>query len=87
MICEVIIVSPAWAVFRTVYLTRRAGKPTGWTLDNAIQQHIDIYVSQATFREVQRAFPYLVAREFASGGGDVRSPKCEFVRCTDICDG
>ena len=87
MICEVIIVSPSCAVFRTVYLTRRAGKPTGWTLDNAIQQHIDIYVSQATFREVQRAFPYLVAREFASGGGDVRSPKCEFVRCTDLCDG
>ncbi len=26
-----------------------------------------------TFREVQRAFPYLVSKEFASGGGDVRS--------------
>ena len=24
-----------------------------------------------TFREVQRAFPYLVSKEFASGGGDV----------------
>ncbi|KAF8559358.1 hypothetical protein OG21DRAFT_1431426 [Imleria badia] len=43
----------------------------GWTLGSAIQQHIDVYVSEATFREVQRAFPYLVAREFASGGGDV----------------
>ncbi|KAH7915126.1 beta-lactamase-like protein [Hygrophoropsis aurantiaca] len=42
-----------------------------WTLSNAIQPHIDVYVSQATFREVQRAFPYLVAKEFASGGGDV----------------
>jgi hypothetical protein len=29
-------------------------------------------VSQATFAEVERAFPYMVAREFASGGGDVR---------------
>jgi hypothetical protein len=32
-------------------------------------------VSQATFAEVERAFPYMVAREFASGGGDVRGPQ------------
>ncbi|KAG6335629.1 hypothetical protein ID866_3465 [Astraeus odoratus] len=43
----------------------------GWTLGKAIQEHIDVYVSQDTFREVQRAFPYLVSKEFASGGGDV----------------
>ncbi|KAF8058254.1 beta-lactamase-like protein [Lyophyllum atratum] len=43
----------------------------GWTLNNAIQSHIDVYVSQDTFVEVQRSFPYLVAKEFASGGGDV----------------
>ncbi|KAF8898473.1 beta-lactamase-like protein [Infundibulicybe gibba] len=43
----------------------------GWTLQGAIQPHIDVYVSQATFTEVQRSFPYLVAKEFASGGGDV----------------
>jgi len=43
----------------------------GWTLNNAIQSHIDIYLSQETFTEVKRAFPYLVAKEFASGGGDV----------------
>ncbi|KAG5653492.1 hypothetical protein H0H81_012701 [Sphagnurus paluster] len=43
----------------------------GWTLGNAIQSHIDVYVSQETFVEVQRSFPYLVAKEFASGGGDV----------------
>ncbi|KZT06309.1 uncharacterized protein LAESUDRAFT_726141 [Laetiporus sulphureus 93-53] len=43
----------------------------GWTLHGAIQPHIDIYVSMATFKEVQRAFPYLVSKEFASGGGDV----------------
>ncbi|KAF8506870.1 beta-lactamase-like protein [Russula emetica] len=43
----------------------------GWTLRGAIQQFIDVYVSQATFAEVERAFPYMVAREFASGGGDI----------------
>ncbi|KAJ8520566.1 hypothetical protein ONZ45_g2640 [Pleurotus djamor] len=43
----------------------------GWTLNCHIQPHIDVYVSQATFGEVQRSFPYLVMKEFASGGGDV----------------
>lgn len=43
----------------------------GWTLGDAIQTRIDVYVSQSTFFEVQRSFPYLVSREFASGGGDV----------------
>ncbi|KAN0124941.1 Beta-lactamase-like protein [Russula decolorans] len=43
----------------------------GWTLKGSIQQFIDVYVSQATFAEVERAFPYMVAREFASGGGDI----------------
>lgn len=43
----------------------------GWTLGGAIQTHIDVYVSQSTFQEVQRSFPYLVSKEFASGGGDV----------------
>jgi len=43
----------------------------GWTLHNAIQPYIDLYVSMATYKEVQRAFPYLVSKEFASGGGDV----------------
>ncbi|KAI0343996.1 hypothetical protein BDW22DRAFT_1328077 [Trametopsis cervina] len=43
----------------------------GWTLRGAIQPHVDLYVSMHTFREVQRAFPYLVSKEFASGGGDV----------------
>jgi hypothetical protein len=45
--------------------------PSGWTLTGAIQNHIDVYVSQSTFHEVQRSFPYLVSKEFASGGGDV----------------
>ncbi|KAF7306566.1 Lactamase-B domain-containing protein [Mycena indigotica] len=42
-----------------------------WTLDTRIQSHIDIYVSEATFIEIKRAFPYLVSKEFASGGGDI----------------
>lgn len=46
------------------------GLNKGWTLRSAIQDHIDVYVSQDTFTEVQRSFPYLVAKEFASGGGD-----------------
>lgn len=47
---------------------------SAWTLHSAIQSHVDIYVSQTTFVEVQRSFPYLVSKEFASGGGDV-SPR------------
>ncbi|OCH96706.1 hypothetical protein OBBRIDRAFT_787275 [Obba rivulosa] len=43
----------------------------GWTLHGAIQSHIDVYVSKDTFTEVQRSFPYMVAKEYASGGGDV----------------
>ncbi|KAK1232381.1 hypothetical protein PQX77_004473, partial [Marasmius sp. AFHP31] len=43
----------------------------GWTLGNNIQQHVDIYLSQPTFQEVKRSFPYLVSKEYASGGGDV----------------
>ncbi|KAF9066089.1 beta-lactamase-like protein [Rhodocollybia butyracea] len=43
----------------------------GWTLGGSIQPHIDVYLSQATFTEVQRSFPYLVSKEYASGGGDV----------------
>ncbi|KAI0359066.1 hypothetical protein OH77DRAFT_1420611 [Trametes cingulata] len=43
----------------------------GWTLNGAIQPHIDVYVTDETFKEVRRAFPYLIAKEFASGGGDV----------------
>ncbi|TFK30749.1 hypothetical protein FA15DRAFT_630022 [Coprinopsis marcescibilis] len=43
----------------------------GWTLRGAIQSHIDVYVSSDTFTEVKRSFPYLVSKEFASGGGDV----------------
>lgn len=43
----------------------------GWTLNGAIQPYIDVYLTQDTFTEVQRSFPYLVFKEFASGGGDV----------------
>ncbi|KAI0651548.1 beta-lactamase-like protein [Trametes meyenii] len=43
----------------------------GWTLHGAIQPHVDLYVSLETYQEVGRAFPYLISKEFASGGGDV----------------
>ncbi|KAK7694291.1 hypothetical protein QCA50_001473 [Cerrena zonata] len=43
----------------------------GWTLRGAIQPYVDLYCSEATYKEVQRAFPYLVSKEYASGGGDV----------------
>ncbi|KIY65899.1 hypothetical protein CYLTODRAFT_455891 [Cylindrobasidium torrendii FP15055 ss-10] len=42
-----------------------------FTLGGRIQAHIDIYCNAYTFTEVQRCFPYLVAKEYASGGGDV----------------
>jgi len=41
-----------------------------WTLRAAIQPHIDIYLTQRTFNEVQRTFPYLVDKGMATGGGD-----------------
>jgi hypothetical protein len=43
----------------------------GWTLNNNIQTHIDVYVSQDTLAVVKQAFPYLVSKEFASGSGRV----------------
>ena len=50
---------------------------TGWTLGGAIQPHVDIYLSQETYEAVKVAFPYLVSKEFASGGGDV-SHSCRY---------
>ncbi|KAG8982238.1 hypothetical protein FRB90_006927 [Tulasnella sp. 427] len=43
----------------------------GWTLNTAIQSHLDIYVNATSFGEIKRAFPYLVSKGFATGGGDV----------------
>lgn len=43
-----------------------------WTLQGAIQPSIDIYLTQQTLADISRAFPYLVSKEYASGGGDVR---------------
>ncbi|KAF7340019.1 Lactamase-B domain-containing protein [Mycena venus] len=42
-----------------------------WTLSTRIQPHIDLYVSEATYQDIKRMFPYLVSKEFASGGGDI----------------
>ncbi|KIO34553.1 hypothetical protein M407DRAFT_16528 [Tulasnella calospora MUT 4182] len=43
----------------------------GWTLNAAIQSHLDIYVNAPTFNEIKRAFPYLVSSGLATGGGAV----------------
>ncbi|BGP43963.1 hypothetical protein JCM10450v2_008177 [Rhodotorula kratochvilovae] len=43
----------------------------GWTLRGAIQASIPIYLTQETFGEVSRAFPYLTNLGKATGGGDV----------------
>ncbi|KAF7367265.1 Lactamase-B domain-containing protein [Mycena sanguinolenta] len=40
-----------------------------WTLSSRIQPHVDIYTSEATYQDIKRMFPYLVSKEFASGGG------------------
>ncbi|KAJ7124726.1 beta-lactamase-like protein [Mycena crocata] len=42
-----------------------------WTLGERIQHRIDIYCSEATYIDIKRMFPYLVSKEFASGGGDI----------------
>ncbi|KAG8953228.1 hypothetical protein FRC04_002638 [Tulasnella sp. 424] len=41
----------------------------GWTQDGTIQAHLDIYVNAPSFGEIKRAFPYLVSKELATGGG------------------
>ncbi|KIJ45707.1 hypothetical protein M422DRAFT_166522 [Sphaerobolus stellatus SS14] len=44
----------------------------GWTdAKQGIQTHIDIYASQESYAFVQNAFPYLISKEHASGGGFV----------------
>ncbi|GAA6057190.1 hypothetical protein JCM3770_004369 [Rhodotorula araucariae] len=43
----------------------------GWTLRGAIQKSIPIYLTQETYGEVSRAFPYLTNLGKATGGGDV----------------
>ncbi|GAA6044114.1 hypothetical protein JCM8097_003217 [Rhodosporidiobolus ruineniae] len=43
----------------------------GWTLRGAIQPSIPIYLTQDTFTEVSKAFPYLTNAGKATGGGDI----------------
>ncbi|GAA5919494.1 hypothetical protein JCM6882_008653 [Rhodosporidiobolus microsporus] len=45
----------------------------GWTLRGAIQPSIPIYLTQDTFKEVSKAFPYLTNAGKATGGGDIPS--------------
>jgi hypothetical protein len=55
----------------TIELLASIFRCPGWTLNMKIQDHIDIYLSGGTFNEVKRSFPYLVSKDFATGGGDV----------------
>ncbi|KAF9023406.1 hypothetical protein BDZ89DRAFT_1069893 [Hymenopellis radicata] len=55
----------------------------GWTLGKKIQDHIDVYLTAFTFTEVQRCFPYLVDKGFASGGGDVPEFKWHIITETE----
>ncbi|KAJ7814118.1 beta-lactamase-like protein [Mycena olivaceomarginata] len=52
-------------------LITHAHADVAWTLSKRIQPHIDLYVSEATYQDIKRMFPYLVSKEFASGGGDI----------------
>ncbi|KDN49097.1 hypothetical protein RSAG8_02450, partial [Rhizoctonia solani AG-8 WAC10335] len=43
-----------------------------WTLGELrIQDHIDVYLSEATMSDVRRGFPYLVSKEYATGSGHI----------------
>ncbi|KAI8338534.1 metallo-beta-lactamase family protein [Chlamydoabsidia padenii] len=45
------------------------------TLGNAVQEKVDIYLTEETMDTVKRAFPYLVSADYATGGGDVATFK------------
>ncbi|CCO32730.1 alpha-1,2-mannosyltransferase [Rhizoctonia solani AG-1 IB] len=43
-----------------------------WTLgEQRIQDHVDVYLSEATMNDVKRGFPYLISKEFATGSGHI----------------
>ena len=42
-----------------------------WTLKEAIQSKIDVYLNEETFQVVERSFPYLTNVRNATGGGEV----------------
>ena len=65
------MISEVFSYFVSIVLLNLDYTFLGWTLNGAIQSYIDVYLTQDTFTEVQRSFPYLVFKEFASGGGDV----------------
>lgn len=43
-----------------------------WTTgSDRIQDHVDVYLTRDTFNGVQSSFPYMVHKEYATGGGDI----------------
>jgi len=51
-----------------------------WTTKSAdIQDAVDVYLSESTYKDVARAFPYLVSKEAATGSGIVPSLRWHFI--------
>jgi phosphoribosyl 1,2-cyclic phosphodiesterase len=44
-----------------------------WTSAGSVQETVPIYLSDESFAVVSRAFPYLVSKAHATGGGEVAS--------------
>jgi len=51
-----------------------------WTSTGSVQDTVPIYLNDETFSVVSRAFPYLVSKEQATGGGEVASFKFNLIR-------
>lgn len=44
-----------------------------WTSGGTLQESVPVYLNEETFAVVSRAFPYLVSKANATGGGEVAS--------------
>jgi hypothetical protein len=44
-----------------------------WTSGGTLQESVPIYLNDETFAVISRAFPYLVSKANATGGGEVAS--------------
>ena len=58
-----------------------------WTLNGAVQSHVDIYLNQNTMEFCSSVFPYLVDTTRASGGGDVSSLRFHLLERVNGIDG
>lgn len=51
-----------------------------WTSAGSVQEMVPIYLNEETFAVVSRAFPYLVSKANATGGGEVASFKFNLIK-------